>query len=100
MLGAVGMLISGWRAPAHLLPSLVVADLKIFSAGTAHIGRRYAGKLPRRRALSIRRGGPPLRQFQTCGPCHTGGPPLCLGRPRALDGFPSKAMSFGISIMV
>ena len=46
MLGAVGMLISGWRAPAHLLPSLVVADLKIFSAGTAHIGRRYAGKLP------------------------------------------------------
>ena len=63
MLGAVGMLISGWRAPAHLLLSLVVADLKIFSAGTAHIGRRYAGKLPRRRALSIRRGGPPLRNI-------------------------------------
>ena len=44
MLGAVGMLISGWRAPAHLLPSLVVADLKIFSAGTAHIGRRKASQ--------------------------------------------------------
>jgi hypothetical protein len=58
MLGAAGMVISGWQAPAHLLPSLVVADLKIFSAGTAHIGLRYAGKLPRRRALSFRRGGP------------------------------------------
>ena len=46
MLGAVGMLISGWRAPAHLLPSLVVADLKIFSAGTAHIGRDTPESFP------------------------------------------------------
>ena len=37
------MLISGWWAPTHLLPSLAVADLKIFPDEDAHIGLRDAG---------------------------------------------------------
>ena len=40
------MLVSGWWAPAHLLPSLVVADLKIFSAETLMLASETLGRFP------------------------------------------------------
>ena len=85
---------------SHLLPSLAVADLKIFPDEDAHIGLRDAGAPPRGRALSFHTCGPRQSHFHTCGACDSGGPPLCVSRPRALGSAPSKTMSFGISIMV
>jgi hypothetical protein len=61
----------------------------------AHVGLRDAGTLPTRRAFSFHTFGPPLAHGHTCGQCARGGPPVCVSRPRALGGVPSKTMSFG-----
>ena len=40
------MLISGWWAPTHLLPSLAVADLKIFPKKTLILDSETLGRRP------------------------------------------------------